>query len=124
MSNHKKQTDASEGVVRQKADNFLSRYANYSYLETSLWDLKIQFGQVDPSLGNTVPIDTAVTLPWPQAKVLAYFLSVHLAAYEALNGRIKIPLGIIPQADESQAFRKLYEEFIAANPEAAPKQDK
>ena len=42
----------------------------------------------------------------------------------ALNGRIKIPLGIIPQADESEAFRKLYEQFIAANPEAAPKQDK
>jgi hypothetical protein len=61
------------------------------------------------TLENTVPINTAVTLPWPQAKVLACFLMVHLEGYEAVNGRIKIPTGIIPKVDEAAPFRKIFE---------------
>jgi hypothetical protein len=116
-------TPAAE-IVRQRSADFIERYANYAHLESSLWDSKILFGQTDQTLGNTVPVHTALTLPWPQLKVLSYFLSVHLAAYEADNGRIKIPSGIVPPAPPNSAFRGLYEKFIATNPESAPKEEK
>lgn len=106
-------------IVRQQTEDFVSRYANYAHLQSSLWDLRISFGQVDTESGNKVPINVSVTLPWPQVKVLAYFIGVHLSAHEADNGRIRIPPGIIPPAPEQTSFRKLYEDFIAANPEAA-----
>jgi hypothetical protein len=127
MNNQKKTeptiTPASS-IVRTRTDDFIARYANYSHIESSLWDSKILFGQTDQVLGNTVPIHSAVTLPWPQLKVLTYFLSLHLAAHENDNGRIKIPPGIIPLVAPDAVFRKLYEQFIAANPEAVQEEDK
>ena len=127
MNNQKKTEPAitsGADIVRQRTADFIARYANYSHIESSLWDGKILFGQTDQILGNTVPIHTAVTFPWPQLKVLAYFMSVHVAAYEADNGRIKIPPGIVPEASSNSAFREIYDEFIAENPEAAPKGEK
>jgi hypothetical protein len=116
--------DASQTPVsinREKALDYVSRYANYSYLESSLWDLKIHFGQTDVELGNTVPINTKMTLSWPQVKVLHYFLSVHLSGYEAEHGRIKIPSGIIRTAPSSvPSAMQIYEKFMEENPEAKP----
>jgi hypothetical protein len=125
--NNKTKTEAAitppAEIVRQRTADFIARYANYCHLESSLWDIRINFGQTDQSLGaNTVPINTAVTLPWPQLKVLSYFLRVHLAGYEADNGRIKIPPGIVPEPSPTAVFREIYDEFIATNPEAAPKE--
>lgn len=112
-------TDPNAPIVRQKTDDFISRYANYSYIESSLWDMKIHFGQTDQSLGDKViPVNAAITLPWAQVKVLSYFLQVHLKGYEADHGRIKIPVGIIPPALLAP-FREMYEKFINENPEAA-----
>jgi hypothetical protein len=128
MNNHKKIEPAvsvpAAEIVRQRTGDFVNRYANYSHIESSVWDSKIIFGQTDLPMGNTVPVHTAVTLPWPQLKVLSYFLSVHIAGYEADNGRIKVPSGIIPTLPPTSPFWKLYEEFMATNPEAGPKQDK
>jgi hypothetical protein len=128
MNNDKKTETQTPGqaaeIVRQRTDDFISRYANYSHIESSLWDSKIIFGQTDAPLGNTVPVHSAITVPWPQLKVLSYFLGIHLAAYEADNGRIKIPPGIVPPAPLGSVFRKLYDEFIAENPEAAPQDNK
>jgi hypothetical protein len=123
MADHKKESKpalvpAAE-IVRKKTDDFTARYANYSHLESSLWDVKIYFGQTDQAAGqNVVPVNAAITLPWPQIKVLSYFLQIHLAGYELENGRIKIPAGIIPPTDVP-AFLDIYEKFIAINPEAA-----
>jgi hypothetical protein len=109
-------------IVRQRTADFVAHYANYSHIESSIWDAKILFGQTDQAMGNTVPINSAVTLPWPQLKVLSYFLSVHVLAYETDNGRIVIPQGIIPPPSPNATFKELYDKFIAANPEAAPKE--
>jgi hypothetical protein len=72
-------------------------YANCAHLEISAWDAKVIFGQLDQSSGTPlVDWHTAVTLPWPQAKILAYYLQATIEAYEAINGRIKIPAGALP----------------------------
>jgi hypothetical protein len=72
-------------------------YANNVYVEGSAWDLKMVFGQLDQS---TVPARVeqrgAVTLPWAQAKILAYFMCLHLAGYEMQNGTINVPQAVMP----------------------------
>jgi hypothetical protein len=62
-----------------------------------------------------------------------YFLQVHLAAHELVNGRIQVPKGVInppasptedqvkaaPQAEELfRILQELFEKFSEANPEA------
>jgi probable addiction module antidote protein len=121
-------------IPYKKTEEFSEYYANNALLESSLWDLKLIFGQLDQQTpGNVVVQYCSTTMPWAQAKVLHYFLGVHLAAHEVHNGRVQIPSGIIPPIPDKtmpdfesdpkgrethDAFKALYDDFIAANPEA------
>lgn len=116
-----------------QSEDFKSVYANHIQFETSGWDLRIRFGQLDQKLGqNTVVEHTAVTIPWAQVKLMAYLLRVNLAIHEHLNGRITIPPGIIANEElirkAAEQYRnsegvtaemlKLFKEFVEENPEA------
>jgi hypothetical protein len=103
-------------------------------METSTWDMKLIFGELDQSLGPQLVVQhTAITIPWTYVKILGYLLQLHLVQHENTNGRVLVPKGIITPiptgkpkeldnvSDENFAVaRKLYEEFISANPEAVP----
>jgi hypothetical protein len=119
-----------------KSQDFANTYSNNVFFESSLWDLRMIFGQNDQQLGpNAVVQHTAVTIPWPQVKVMKYFLDSQLVTYEAQNGRIHIPPNIIPAFPDElpKEFEKLdpkakevwdavranYDSFIKANPEAS-----
>jgi len=120
----------------RRSDDFRAVYANNSFLEFTAWDLKLIFGQTDSSITpSTVVQHTAITLPWAQVKILAYFMQIHLAAHELDHGRVIIPTGIIPAVTEPdketakewpnsmnlyKIWSKVHADFIAANPEAAP----
>lgn len=134
MSESKKEADETPKSAIQftRDENFVTDYANNSVLESSNWDLKITFGHLDQSLGpNQVLQTTAITLPWAQAKVLHYFLTLHLISHEAEIGRIVIPSGIIgelpkeaPAGTNKEGFQKALKfnaEFMAENQEAKPK---
>jgi len=73
-------------------------------------------------------------MSWPQAKLLAFFLKSHVAAYEAIHGRITLDPGLVqppasvPANLPAQFSRDLaekvwaltkknYEEFTKENPE-------
>ena len=119
-------------IEYKQSNSFRNEYANNTFLEPTAWDLKINFGQIDKA--NTVTQHVALTLPWPQIKILCYFLQIQLLVHEANHGHIRIPKGIIPAlpgpptAEELKAFpqnallhekaQKLYEEFMTNNPEA------
>jgi len=121
----------------KRADDFVSRYANNAQYESSLWDLKLIFGQLDQSISSqTVIQHTAVTIPWLQVKLLVYFLQINLIAHEASNGRVMVAPGIVSEPpivkkEEASRFgwseeaieqiQKHYRNFMAANPEATPK---
>jgi hypothetical protein len=101
-------------------------------LESSNWDLKVTFGHLEQSLGpNEVTQTTAITIPWAQAKVFHYFLTLHLIAHETELGRLVIPSGIIgefpkelPAGANKEGYQKALkfaEQFMAENPEARPK---
>lgn len=95
--------DVDERPATQQPDGyeFTSVYANNTYFESSAWDLKIIFGQLEQHTGKaTVDWNTAVTLPWAYAKVLLYYLQVHLAVHESLDGQISIPRRVVPMLPE------------------------
>src|SRR5713101_7954891 len=98
MADDKDTKDTSQALGGyQRVEDCYTDYANNIYLESSVWDLKLIFGQLDQS---TNPVTTeqraALTIPWTQAKIFSYLLSLHLLAYEMANGKIVIPEAVVP----------------------------
>lgn len=94
-------------------------YANNSLLEPSVWDLKIHFGQLEQQSGQaTVDWHTSVTVPWAQAKILAYFLMLNIACQEVQAGeKIRVhpsvlPSPLPPPEGTDPAARQLYERSV------------
>ncbi len=71
-------------------------YANNIFLEPSVWDLKLIFGEFS---GRTNAVDwhTSITIPWAQAKLLMFYLGMNIAIRE-LNqgGPIQLPATMVP----------------------------
>ena len=115
----------------ERTPNFISTYANNAYFESSAWDLKIVFGQLDQPIGGSAIIKQhmAVTVPWAQAKLALYYLRLHVEANEIYNGKISIredllpaePPPLTPEQETDlgakrlhELMRKLRAEFIAS----------
>jgi hypothetical protein len=86
------------GIPYERAANLISIYANNAYFESSAWDLKIVFGQLEqPAGGNAVIKQSlAVTLPWTVAKLALYWLRVQVEAMELQSGKITIRQDLLP----------------------------
>jgi len=129
MENEKKPIE-----YRRDPEDFATRYANNVHLESSVWDMKITFGQTDLMLGpNIIVQHTAITIPWPYAKIFLYLLQTTIAAQEAEVGHIDVPANILAPPFEAPnqemldrlkhpkeglaAVHKVWEEFVTANPE-------
>ena len=81
----------------QRVENFYTDYANNVYLESSVWDLKFIFGQLDQSVSPIVTEQrSAITIPWIQAKILNFLLTAHIMGYEMANGKIIVPSAVVP----------------------------
>jgi hypothetical protein len=137
------QTTPKPKIEHKRGEDFIDRYANNVFFEGSIWDLKVVFGSLDQSIGpNYVTQHTGVSLSWTQVKLLAYLLRFQLVAHEARMGKVNVPKGIInaipaeppesiatflgTSSDDLAAYqkaRKLYEEFVAENPEAVDDPD-
>lgn len=113
------------------ADEVYEAYANNILYESSSWDLKLIFGQLDQSEGKIKIVKhSAITIPWIQAKLMIYWLRGQIEAHELKNGKIQIPPPVIPpplpplteelkktdpNAEEVYAiFNRLRDEFIAS----------
>ena len=83
----------------KRDDEFASLYANNVHFESSVWDFKLLFGQLDQSQGTDQTVidqHTAVTIPWLQVKLMAYFLTINLTFHQNRNGLIQVPPGVLP----------------------------
>ena len=79
-------------------------YSNYTRYESSVWDLKLVFGKLDQSTNpHTVNQFGAVSLPWPQVKILIYLLQVNLLFHERANGKVNVPESVMPASFASYA---------------------
>ena len=78
-------------------NKFEVAYANNFHFEPSVWDLKILFGQLEQHTGTSaIDWHTAITIPWLQAKFVAYYLRVQAAWHEQQTGPLKAPAFVMP----------------------------
>ena len=77
-------------------DEIASEYANSLLFAPNIWDLKILFGELSRKQGQGVDWHTSITLPWAQAKLMAYYLAANIAFHELHNGPIRVPESMIP----------------------------
>jgi len=85
------------GAQTERQNKFKTVYANNFHFEPSAWDLKIVLGQLEQHTGAPI-VDwhTAVTLPWLQVKLVAYYLRIQAAWQELQNGPLKAPAYVMP----------------------------
>jgi uncharacterized protein DUF3467 len=103
----------------ERTDDFVFAYANNAYFESSAWDLKIIFGQLDQPVGEAARIrqNIAITVPWAQAKLVLYYLRLHVEANELQNGKVSIREDLLPpeptppssELENNPIAQKMYE---------------
>lgn len=131
MTDDKNTPESAPTLKNERADNFISVYANNAFFEPNPWDLKIIFGQLDqlPDQPAVIRQNVAVTIPWAQAKLALYWLRLNVEATEIQMGKIPIRKELIPpeppplppeeenNPDSRRVFelvQKLRDEFIAS----------
>jgi hypothetical protein len=97
----------------RRHENYENWYSNNVQYQQSEWDLKLVFGQLDWSDDHyVVEQHTAITMAWLQAKLMHYFLSVQLGAYEMSHGKIPIPAGAMPPEPQPPTEEQAKEPFV------------
>jgi|ERR1035441_7450252 hypothetical protein len=90
---------SSLGFTRD--EDFESLYATNVNFEPSVWDLKLIFGQLDQSSGRAVVKQhTAISVPWIQVKLMAYYLEAQLAIHDIDFGAVIVPPSLIPPSPD------------------------
>jgi len=79
----------------ERGEDFTSLYANNVQFESSVWDLKMIFGQLDQGKG-VIEQHTSMTLSWLHAKVAAYYLLINVLLQQSRTGAISIPSVVTP----------------------------
>jgi hypothetical protein len=81
----------------EKTKDFRELYANHIRFESSVWNARMLLGTLDQTTTPaTIHMHSALDVPWAQAKLMAYFLQVHVLFQEQMAGKIRIPEGILP----------------------------
>lgn len=95
--------DSHQEVPRlefKRSESFESLYANNVRYEASVWDLKLLFGVLDQQATSPavelVELNTAMSMPWPVVKIMAYYLQLNVAIYELENGKIRVNPRVYP----------------------------
>jgi hypothetical protein len=116
------QQDSPQGAPQalqfKRDEDFESLYANNVRFESSVWDLKLIFGQLDQSTGQEViELHTAMTIPWTTAKLMLYYLQLNIVVHELENGKIRInprvypmmPPPLTPEFDNNELAKAAHE---------------
>lgn len=84
---------------RRTKDNIPEVYGNLFHATWTLVDVRVRVGELVPDTSGDksffVDERAAVTLSWPQAKILANTLTQLVESFESVNGEIK-PLNLAP----------------------------
>jgi hypothetical protein len=85
---------AKQSSVAEK-DDLSVEYANNVFFEPTIWDLKLIFGEWS-ARANAVDWHTSITIPWAQAKLIQYYLTINIEAHEQIQGKISLPASVLP----------------------------
>jgi hypothetical protein len=92
-------TDNNDVPNIRRGPEFTERYSNNVRFESSIWDIRMVFGQLDQfAIPSAINQHTSVTVSWAQAKVMLYFLYVNVMFQELSNGKIVVSDSVIPPA--------------------------
>jgi hypothetical protein len=112
----------------ERSTDFPTYYSNNIVYESTAWDIKLTFGHIEQA---TAPVltrnDCSVTIPWPLAKLLLFWIRLHVESAEVeIAGKIPIRKDLLPpelpdrlpeelEADPANAkrFREIYERLRA-----------
>lgn len=128
MPDEKPNPEVSKPIAKiEQSANFAAKYANNVFYATSVFDVKMVFGELI-QFPNTQPFieqHTAVTLSWREAKIAALFLVMNIAMHENKFGALDIPDGILPSdfqrtAEEGKLPLIKLLEFVAERPPVKP----
>jgi len=78
------------------SDEINTDYANNIAIQSTVWDLKIVFGEYSNTL-NSVDWHTSMTMPYATAKLLAYYLQINVEPYDIYNGELHYQQGVSRQ---------------------------
>jgi hypothetical protein len=125
------QATTTPPIQFERTEQYIASYANSIIFESSAWDLKLIFGQLDQVSSTTlVKQHLAVTIPWPQAKLALFWLRLQIEVAE-IQVRAKIPIRqeflppeLPPLTSEQEndpgtkefygLYHKIREEFLAS----------
>ncbi len=87
-----------KAIKIENHEDFTEDYANNVFFESSVWDLKILFGNLDQSSSEVLVIrrHTAISIPWLQARLMSYFLHLNVSIHEHSNGSEPMPKRLLP----------------------------
>ena len=122
---------AQQVAFKRDEAKFWSGYANNVIVESNAFDMKLIFGLWDHRnpLGPVIEQFGSMSLSWPEAKLLIYWMQVHLSGYERDNGKVKIPAAVLPPEvpalppppfdnvkgrEGFELLRKMREDFLAS----------
>jgi hypothetical protein len=90
-------TDTIQQQFFERDEDYEALYANNIQFQPSEWDLKVIFGELDFHDDKlAVKQHTSIAMPWLQAKIMHYFLTLQLGVYEMSHGKIKVPSTVLP----------------------------
>jgi hypothetical protein len=120
--------DAIKPITKfERSEDFASRYANHVYFATSVFDIRVMFGEIlqFPDIPPFVNQHTSMTLSWREAKIAALFLAMNVAMHENKFGTLDIPDGILPPkfqrtAEEGKLPLTKLLEFLEHRPPVKP----
>jgi hypothetical protein len=90
-------TEALKPLPFSRVPSFFELYANNVNFESNVWDLNVIFSLLD-QVPTAPPFKQigSVHIPWTQAKIMAYYLSLNIAFHEMEHGAIKVPAKVAP----------------------------
>ena len=95
MPKHQK-VNSPTPVKMEHTEDFETRYSNNVKFESTVYDLKLVFGESDLSgPAEVIRQHTGITIPWPLAKLMAYYLTANVLMQEAAIGII-VPSQVHP----------------------------
>jgi hypothetical protein len=102
----------------ERSEDYSTAYANNITVETSVWDMKITFGELDQAAG-VIAQHTAITIPWSIVKLFVFLMRAQITAQEIQFGPIAIPPTMLPPEfpppppglKDSAVFQRTFEEL-------------
>jgi hypothetical protein len=92
MADETKKVLHGDEIEHSESADFMKVYANSAQVQTSVWDVRLIFGEMEVTQGRATVENSLMVIMSPQhAKALASALSNNIISYEQKIGEIKLP---------------------------------